>query len=86
MTITIAIIGVATVVAAASVVVEYKKHVQLKRMNDLLAESLGHEPASNGHNPFSIPNMAKGATSDAMEAMMRRAGYSRTVDGQASAT
>ena len=44
MTITIAIIGVATVVAAASVVVEYKKHVQLRRMNDLLAESLGHEP------------------------------------------
>ena len=52
MTITIAIIGVATVVAAASVVVEYKKHIQLKRMNDLLAESLGHEPASNGQQPI----------------------------------
>ena len=55
-------------------------------MNDLLAESLGHKPASNGHNPFSMGNMAKGASADAMETIMRRAGYSRTVDGQASAT
>ena len=84
MSITLVVLGVATVVAAASVVVEYKKHIQLKRMNNLIAESLGHEPASNGSNPFSIPNMAKGATSDAMESMMRRAGYARTVDGQAS--
>ena len=85
MTITIAIIGVATVVAAASVVVEYKKHVQMRRMNDLLAESLGHEPDMNGSNPFSIRNMAKGASKDAMENLMQRAGYSRTVDGQANA-
>ena len=85
MSITLAVIGVATVVAAASVVVEYKKHIQLKRMNDLLAESLGHVPDAI-KNPFSIPNMAKGATSDAMDAMMNRAGYTRTVDGQASAT